>query len=226
MLRKILSTLGLVGATSALASPPYSPYAGEAPNFIYNLLFCDDPDSFKAKPGEPSTPWQEAIFSEPFNISSIEAVASDLSQEGRVRYLAFSRLRELGQHVPPKILLAVIVEVSLDSGLDTLAAFSEGGVRYVNHSGKLVVIEGNASILSTVKDLFTSAQPVVARLGPWESLRLAPPKKGNVRLTFLVSDGLYLGEGPMSQMQGDAMAGPIIYRSTKLLQEVVALGTK
>jgi hypothetical protein len=132
-----------------------------------------------------------------------------------------ARLREFGKDVPPKMLLGVIVEVSLAGGLDTLAAFSEGGVRYVNQSGKLVVIEAAASMLPTVKDIFVAAEPVVARLGPWKNPRLAPPTQGNVRLTFLVSDGLYFGEGPMCQMQRDAMAGPIIHRATKLLQDVL-----
>jgi hypothetical protein len=226
MLRKLLATLGVIGATSAFAGPPYAPYAGEAPNIIYNLLFCDDPASFNAKAGTPATPWQKAIFSGSVNISAIKAIAADRSQEGRVRYLAFARLRELGEDVAPKTLLGVIVEVSLPGGLDTLAAFSEGGVRYVNQSGKLVVIEGTANFLPTVKGIFFAAGPVVARLGPWKNPRLAPPNHGNVRLTFLVSDGLFFGEGPMLQMQADAMAGPVIHRATQLLQDVVALGTK
>jgi len=120
----------------------------------------------------------------------------------------------------------VIVEVPLASGLDTLAAFSEGGVRYVNQSGKLLVIEGVADVLPLVKRLIAASEPVVSRIGPWDKPRLAPPKLGNVRLTFLVSDGLYFGEGPMSVMQGDAMAGPIIGQATQLLQAVVAMGTK
>ena len=77
-----------------------------------------------------------------------------------------------------------------------------------------------------VKRLFAIAEPVVARIGPWNKPRLAPPKQGNIRLTFLVSDGLYFGEGPMSAMQSEAMAGPIIQQATELLQAVVATGAK
>lgn len=141
-----------------------------------------------------------------------------------MRYLAFSRLRGLGKNVPSKILLAVIVEVPLARGLDTLAAFSEGGVRYMNQSGKLVFIEGVASFRPKVQDLFAAAQPVVSRIGPWTQPRLPPPANGRVRLTLLVSDGLYFGEGPMAEMQRDAMAGPVIQRATELLQAVVSSG--
>ena len=228
MLRKVLAAVGLgvTTASGALANPPYSPYPSESANAIYNLLFCDEPAAFRAKPGERPTPWQAVLFSIPVNVSAVEALAFDASQEGRIRYLAFSRLRELGKAIPAKTLLGVIVEVPLAGGLDTLAAFSEGGVRYVNQSGKLVVIEGVASFLPIVKRLFSVSEPVVSRIGPWDKPRLAPPKQGNVRLTFLVSDGLYFGEGPMSAMQREAMAGPIIQQATELLQAVVAAGAR
>ncbi len=228
MFRKLLAAVGFsVAATAGGATtPPYSPYDSEAANGIYNLLFCDNPAAFKAKPGEIPTRWQTVLFSAPAEVEALLALASDTTQEGRVRFLAFSRLRELGKAVPPKTLLGVIVEVPLETGLDALAAFSEGGIRYVNQSGKLVVIEGVASFLPMVKRLFAAAEPVVAHIGPWDKPRLSPPKRGNVRLTFLVSDGLYFGEGPMSAMQREAMAGPIIQQATELLQSVVATGVK
>jgi hypothetical protein len=97
---------------------------------------------------------------------------------------------------------------------------------YINQSGKLLIIEGIASFLPMVDNLFARSEAVVARIGPWDKPRLAPPKQGNVRLTFLVSDGLYFGEGQMSAMQGEAMAGPIIQQATTLLLAVVAAGTK
>lgn len=227
MYRKLLTLLGLsVAAVSGAAeSPAYSPYPSEAANAIYNLLFCDNPAAFKAKAGE-GTRWQTILFSSPSDVAALEALANDNSQEGRIRFLAFSRLRELGKTVQPKTLLGVIVEVPLVGGLDALAAFSEGGVRYVNQSGKLVVIEGVPSFLPLVKRLFTASQPVVSHIGPWDKPRLAPPKQGNVRLTFLVSDGLYFGEGPMSVMQREGMAGPVIQQVTELLQAVVAMGEK
>jgi hypothetical protein len=124
------------------------------------------------------------------------------------------------------VLLGVIVEVPLAGGLDTLAAFSEGGVRYINQSGKMVAIEGVGAFSAHVKSLFKASEPVVAQIGPWQKSRLGPPQRGNVRLTFLVSDGLYFGEGPMSGMQRDAMAGPILEQATALLQAVVSPDAK
>lgn len=224
MLRKLLTTIGLFASSSAMASPAYAPYVSEAANSFYNLLFCDEPAAFAAKPGTDATQWQLTLFASHADIPALESLAADATQEGRIRYLAFSRLRQLGVSVHPKILLGVIVEVQLRGGLDTLAAFADGGVRYINQTGKLVVIEGVASFLPLVQRLLGSSEATVSRIGPWEKPRLPPPKDGNIRLTFLVSDGLYFGEGSMSVMQNEPMAGPIIQRATELLQAVVATG--
>lgn len=227
MLRKLLAAVGRSAATAgALAQPPHAPYQSSAANKIYNLLFCDEPAAFKPRPGHDPVPWQVALFSKPVDRSALLALAGDASQEGRIRYLAYTKLRELGQPVQAKVLLGVIVEVPLAGGLDVLAAFSEGGVRYVNQSGKLAVFEGVAAIQPFVQRLFATSEPVVARIGPRVQPRRALPKQGAIRLTFLVSDGLYIGEGPMDAMQREAMAGPVIQRATELLQTVVLMATK
>ncbi|MBL0085159.1 MAG: hypothetical protein IPP44_00340 [Ideonella sp.] len=226
MLRKVLATLGLVSATAATAAPPYSPYSSEAANAIYNLLFCDDAAAFLAKPGDQPASWQATLASSPPDIQALQTMAADRGQEGRVRYLAYQQLRQSGHSVPSKQLLGVIVEVPLAGGLDALAAYSEGGVRYVNQSGKIAVVEGVTSFMPLVEGLLAASQPVVNAIGPWKEARRAPPTRGNVRLTFLVSDGLYFGEGPLSVMQREQMAAPIIHKATELLQAVVAAGTK
>ena len=228
MIRKLFATLGLgvSKASGAVAAPPYSPYSKEATNEIYNLLFCDDMSSFSPKAGQRPVPWQAALFSDPPDILALESLATDSSQEGRTRSLAYWRLRSVGKTVPTKALLGVIVEIPLAAGLDTLAAYSDGGVRYINQTGKMAVFEGIASLQPLVQDLFSASQTVVDRIGPWERARLPPPKSGNIRLTFLVSDGLYFGEGSTPQMQRDPVAGQIIQNASALLAQVVALATK
>ena len=228
MFGKFLSAIGIGGgARSAVSgSPPYVPYGSDSANFMYNLLFCDDLGSFKAKPDAKIAPWQTTLFAEPLDFAALELLASDSSQEGRARYLAYTLLRNAEKPVPSKILFGVIVEVGLPDGLDVLAAFSEGGVRYINKTGKLAVFEGVPQIQRVVQEVLDAAQSVVAHTGPWPGARLAPPKTGNIRITFLVSDGLYFGQGPMTQMQQQSMAAPLIQKATVLLQTVVALAGK
>ena len=139
-----------------------------------------------------------------------------------MRALAYGRLRRLGRAVKVKELLGVVVEVGLAGGLDTLAAFSDGSVRYINASGAMALFEGDPAIAALAQKLIAACGPVVARTGPLDRPRLPPPEADRARITFLVSDGLYIGEGPMAALQKDGLAGPVIARATDLLLAVTS----
>lgn len=223
MIKKILARLGIGQAASTPAqSAPYAPYREPHVNFLYNLLFCDDPDLFKTEEAvESSTLWATVLSDEP-DFAALERIAGNKEEESRVRVLAYNRLRAGGRAVPPKQLLGVIVEVPLQQGLDTLAAYTDGRVRYLNQSDKVAIFEGGPPEVETLaKELVAVSQDLVNTIGPWEDARLPPPRHGNVRITFLVSDGLYFGEGPLQALQGDAMGGPVLAKATQLLQAVV-----
>ncbi len=205
------------------SAPRYTPYANEAASALYELLFCDDPSSFAAKPGQEPAAWQRILFAEPPDPAALRALADDATQEGRVRHLACARLRERGHAVPPKRLHGVIVEVPVDGGLDALAAYAEGGVRYINHSGAMSIVEGVDVPGARVAALLEAAAAVVGRIGPSAEPRRPPPAPGLIRLSFLTSDGLCYGEGPMAAMARDAMAGPVVAQAVALLQSVVGL---
>ncbi len=229
MLKKILATLGIGLATNGAAKGTelYKPYAESHANFLYNLLFCDDINLFKKQDNTEGDGLWSTLLAEPADKAALHGIAGDQTNEGRVRALAYNRLRAVGEKVPAKMLLGVIVEVPLQQGLDVLAAFSEGGVRYLNQSGKVAIFEGQGNpVEALAKELVSASQPVVNQIGPWDKQRLPPPEAGNVRMTFLVSDGLYFGEGPFGALQQDNTAGPVLAKATQLLQHAVALGTK
>lgn len=225
----LAAVVGAEPGAERVAVPPaapstFSPYQNAKADFMYNLLFCDRLESFLARRGERPTEWQRVLAAEPGDVAALQKLAANGGgADGRIRYLAFARLREAGVPVAPKQLLGVIVEVGLDDGLDTLAAYADGGIRYVNHSGKILVVEGVEETRSHVRRLFDAAQAVVARIGPWTEPRRPPPGKGVLRLTFLVSDGLYYGEGPLERFQSDAMAGPVFREATNLLVKAIEL---
>jgi hypothetical protein len=205
----------------------YEPYAESHVNFLYNLLFCDDISLFMNDDTvEGDGPWPTLLADNP-DVTALRKIAGDEINEGRVRAIAFNRLRAAAEKVPSKILFGVIIEVPLEEGLDVLAAFAEGGVRYLNQSGKVAVFEGPGNpVESLAKELLAVSQPVVDQIGPWEKNRLAPPGSGNVRMTFLVSDGLYFGEGPFSVLQRDPLGGPVLAKATRLLQCAVETATE
>jgi hypothetical protein len=199
-----------------------SPYKLPEINFVYNSLFCEDLSQFRPNGAEAPAHWQAALFNSEPDASAIRRIAESNDEESRVRILAYNWLRQHKHAVPSRELLAVIVEVPLAGGLDVLAAYSDGRVRYINQTGKLAVFEGAPyQIEQKARSLVASAVPAVNRIGPWEKKRLPPPKQGNVRITFLVSGGLCFGEGPFSLMQREPTAAPIIQNSSELLQLVV-----
>jgi len=203
-----------------------APYGNDAADFMYNLLFCDDPALLARGEDDPASP-VAAILSDKPDAALISAIAHDTKKEGRVRALAFNWLRQHGHDVPRRVLLGAIVEVPLDGGLDTVAAFTDGSVRYINQTGKMSVFEGAVpAIQPAVHALLTASQAVVDRIGPWDKPRLAAPKAGNVRMTFLVSDGLYFGEGKFEDLSRDGLGGPVINAAGQLLAQTVDLATQ
>lgn len=228
MLKKFFAALGIAMASSGSVAGAglHSPYSQAHVNFMYNLLFCDDLTLYSnPKRVDTSGVWTPLLADRP-DAAVLRAIAADQKNEGRIRAIAFNRLRAMGEETPAKQLFGVIVEVPLEEGLDVLAAFSGGGVRYLNHSGKILVVEGDGNAVSGLaNDLISVSLPVVEKIGPWEEKRLPPPRVGNIRITFLVSDGLYFGEGPAQGLQNDDMAGPVLAKATQLLQKAVKLGT-
>lgn len=198
------------------------PYPDRSTNVIYQLLFCDRLDFYKEHySGNLEGPWS-ALFSPDANAAALTAIAEDEGQESRVRVLAFNRLRATGSSVPHKQYLGTIIEVPLPEGLDTMAVFADGGARYINHSGKVIVVEGSPTAFDDeIRAVIEASKPIVAAIGPWDKERLPPPNEGNIRMTFLVSDGLYFGEGPMDAMQREPMAAPLISAATRLLVKLV-----
>ena len=229
MIKRILAGLGigLAASTVASAADSYSPYKESHVNFLYNLLFCDDISLFKYDSASKTDALWATILAEKPDIPALETIASSLEEESRVRVLAYNRLRASGHAVTPKVLLGVIVEVPMEQGLDTLAAYSDGRVRYLNQSGKVAVFEGGAPKVEVLaKELIKASQGLLNSIGPWKEKRLPPPPANTVRITFLVSDGLYFGQGPFQALQQDAIGGPILSKAAQLLQAAVDAGLK
>ena len=203
---------------------PYDPYGNEALNVLYNLLFADVVYVFRkhAQAGAEE-PWPTLLAAAP-DYDALARIAADEDAESRVRALAYSRLSAAHRPVPKGTLLGTIVEMPMGKGLDALAAYADGRVRYLNHADRAAIVEsGPPEIDTTVRALLAASEPVIRRIGPWDKRRLPPPKNPNARLTFLVSDGLYFGEGPVNVMSREPIAGSVIAAATELLVAVTQL---
>lgn len=196
------------------------PYKDSSTNFIYNLLFCDNLNLYKEKTQKPYTYPFDILFSETSSVADLQKIIDDKNSDPRVKVLAYNRQLVSGHKPAKKELLAVIVEVGLDEGLDVLASFNNGTARYINHTGKILVWEttDDTAANKITSDLFASSQNIVNQIGAWDKPRRPNPTKGNVRITFLVSDRLFFGEGPMDVLFSDPMASPALTKATELMQ--------
>jgi hypothetical protein len=206
-----------MGIFSLFSKKPAKPYQNDGLNRVYDLLFCDDITLYQ-KPEPPTAyPWTVLLAAEP-TTAQLQAVAADKTLEARQRLLAYRLLAASGAFIDHREILGVVVEVGLPGGLDVLAAFSEGGARYLNQAEKLLVWEAQTEESRQLLDeLFAASLTVVNQIGKWDQPRRPFPATGMVRLTFLVSDGLYFGEGPFEILQADPMGGPVIAVATRLM---------
>ncbi|MCU0722253.1 MAG: hypothetical protein MUC63_01305 [Planctomycetes bacterium] len=199
----------------------HEPYPNPHVNVLYNLLFCDDLELFDDGKS-PKNGVLAALFVEPPDCAALEEAARDPGLESRVRALAFNRLRAAGRPVPAGILLGVVVEVPLRVGLDALAAYADGRVRYLNQSGKIAIFEGGPPPVEAAgRDLVAAAQGLSGRTGPMEGKRRPPPAPGNARITLVASQGLGSVEGRFASLVQDPLAGPVLGQARLVLQAIL-----
>jgi hypothetical protein len=195
------------------------PYKDESRNLVYELLFCDDIELYKINTTRKDiSPWN-VLFADKPNIKDLQKLIMDDDTESRVKLLAYKKLQLAGEQIEEKELLGVIVEVGMDEGLDVLASFRDGTARYINHSERMLIWETTDQTSSEITtQLFRDSANIVQRIGPWDKPRRPHPPKGKVRLTFLVSDGIYFGEGEINSFFNEPLAAPALQSATALMQ--------
>ncbi len=163
-------------------------------------------------------------------MTDLQKIIEDKNSDPRIKALTYNRLLASGYKPIKKEILAVIVEVGLDNGLDVLASFNNGTARYINQTGKIIVWETTNDVNANkiTSDLFANSQNIVKQIGVWDKPRKPHPIKGNIRITFLVSDGLYFGEGATNVLFSDSMACPALTKATELMKYITekSLDTK
>jgi hypothetical protein len=217
MFKKLLALFGKKSSAAPAGPAALSaPYKQDELNLIYNLLFCDETSLYKPQGTET------ALFGEQADASVVRTIAEDHDEESRVRILACNWLRENGHPVPAHELLGVIVEVPLEEGLDVLAAYADGTVRYINQTGKFAVFEGAPdAVAASAKALVETAKPALRQATLAARGRTPPPGPGHLRIGFLASDGLYFTQGTFETLAKDARASSAIQSAQALLDLVV-----
>ena len=204
---------------------------------IRDVLFGDLP--FSQWPNESATdahgePWLSFVQArdqlnsgdKENSKQTLRRILETANLESRHYLQAWHFLRELGESPSDdeaKRLYGVVVEVTLDEGLDIVAAYADHTARYFNYSGAAVVWERpNESLDQPIDSLLEAGKVVADQIGPWKEARPAAPPKGQVRISMLVPSGLHFGQGPFDALSKDPLGGPVIAAAMQLMQSLIA----
>lgn len=200
----------------AIRKDPEKPYGAEHINNAYDSLFADEIEMYKNESSISQYPW-DIIFSQT-DVNQLLEITSSSNVESRAKLLAGRTLISKGVSLTQKELLGVVIEISQNNGLGTIAAFKDGSIRYINYQEDLIIWETQTNIsLDMIADLFKiseeflkkSVLPIIAR----ETF----PEVGNVRISFLAIDGLRALEKNFIKVHKGDFAESILEIGVKLM---------
>jgi hypothetical protein len=157
------------------------------------------------------------------------AAAPDL--ESRQYLQAWTFLRRAGRKPETgeaKKVLGVIAEMPVGDGHDVLVAYEDGSTRYLNHSGKVALIDDRSlgEVQEAVRRWLEVGGSLVRLIGPWERPELPPLPPGHMRVMVLTPSGPHFGQGPERQMMAQVAARDFVQAATALLELVVGLSAQ
>lgn len=202
---------------------------------IRDALFGDLPLDQWPPSYAPSDPFPWTAFIEagahlsekdlPGAITCWRKVLADPHLESRHYLQAWHFLRqheEFPDAVTAKLVLGVVVEVAMPTGLDLVACYADHHARYYNYSGAGVAWEHPDDTLdSLINQVLTASADLVQRIGPWDGPRPPAPQRDHVRLSFLTPSGLHFGEGPARSIANDPLGGRVFDLATQLMQTLI-----
>jgi hypothetical protein len=144
--------------------------------------------------------------------------------ESRHYLEAWTALRQLGltpAAADAKHVYGVIVDVPIETGFDTLAAYEDRSARYLNFSGAAIVWDApDARMDDRVRDLLLAGQELAPLIGPWDQAR-PPLAAGRARISLLTPGGFHFGEGPFEALAQDAKAARLIATAAALMRSLI-----
>lgn len=155
-------------------------------------------------------------------------IASNPGFESRHILQAWCFLRAADVNPPPDTataVLGVVADVATHDGHDLLVAYRDGGVRYLNWSGKVAVVDGSQdrALDSAVTAWLGVAGSLAAAVGVWDKAQLPALPAGHSRITMLTPAGPRFGQGPADLLRRDPPAAAFLDAATRVLVAVTNL---
>lgn len=135
-------------------------------------------------------------------VEALLELAEGEDVESRVRLWAWHALRQMGEQpegARASEVLGVVVEVPMENGFDTLAAYADGRVRYINFAGSVIVVEAEGSADPLVLDLLRRATFLASR--PPLPRDPSPPPSDTVRMHALTRRGIHTAEASWAEIE-------------------------
>jgi hypothetical protein len=218
-----------------------APVPGEAPvaqpsaaDALRPLLYGDVPLAEWPPPGGESDlePWATFVRARDAagagrSGEAVEAwlsIARDPDVEARCALQAWTFLRQAGYEPewPEAVeVLGVVCEIAAGGGHDVLAAYRDGSARYLNHSGRVAVVEEPWPETYAV---VAAGARLAREIGLWNEPALPPLPAGHSRVLLLTPGGFRFGQGPGNLLFADPLASSVLDPATALLRRVVSSG--
>jgi len=151
-------------------------------------------------------------------------VAEKPDFETRVHLWAWNALRKTGfspTALQASDVLGLVVEVIVDGGRDALAAYQDGGIRFLGHAGNIIIREPSDDTKPLVDDVLSKAQSLMAiPPAPRKKTRVADT---NVRMTALSALGLHTVEVPWAEVEPPGKYAELFTAAAKLLAKTTAV---
>jgi hypothetical protein len=196
-----------------------------ANDILYNSLFADDIKYYTEMSDHPAISWINK--NETITKRALMDIVNDDKAESRIKFLSAYYALKKSVKIDEKIYFGTILEVPVNGKYDILAFYSDLTARYYNHGNNVIVYEGGKSDIDKIIDETNSVSKAVCRvIGPWEDKRLPRPTGDTTRFTYLMSDGLYFGQGPIDEMSKDEMGSAILGSGANLMSQLISLCKK
>lgn len=218
------------------------PAAPDGPDDLRRLLYADLAVAEWPPEDEPQPePWASfqrarrhlAAGDHDLAIRAWSQVANPaFGRESRQVLQAWHHLR--GQGIVPDAsiadeVLGIVAEVALDGGHDVLAAYADGGVRFLHHLGGGTIVEPPAptAVALAASEWLAEAQEVAAQMDRWSGTGAEPAAAGASRFVVLTPGGarVAFGEGASVDPDAGPLAARLLGSGARLLAAITELAT-
>lgn len=147
--------------------------------------------------------------------------------ESRHYLQAWTFLRALNEQpagAQAKFVYGVVVEVTLEQGLDIVAAYADLTARYFNYSGAAIIWERpNDSLNQYVEALLQAGKIVAEQIGPMTEPRGPAPPAGQARISMLTPSGIHFGQASLEVLAADSRGGRVMGAAAELMMRLIAM---